>query len=54
VESAAVRGGHRGQQISPEMEAYEFRLARVHGMAMRVYDDRRVAQAGSVAVTGSV
>lgn len=54
VESAAVRGGHRGQRISPEMEAYEFRLALEHGMAMRVYDDRRVALAGSVAVTGSV
>lgn len=40
VDTAAVRGGHRGQKISPESEAYEFRLAQEHGMAMRVYEDR--------------
>lgn len=43
VESAAVRGGHRGQGITPEMEAYERRLAGEHGMAMRVYEDRDVS-----------
>jgi hypothetical protein len=40
VESAAVRGGHRGQGITPAIEAYERRLADDHGMAMRVYEDR--------------
>lgn len=40
VESAAVRGGHRGQGITPEIEAYERRLADDHGMAMRIYEDR--------------
>ena len=43
VESHAVRGGHRGQGITAEMEAYEARLAAEHGMAMRVYEDRASA-----------
>ena len=52
VEQRAVRGGHRGQRISPEMEDYEVRLAREHGMAMRVYEDRTVAKPLSVAGAG--
>lgn len=40
VDAAAVRGGHRGQEISPEGEAYELRLAQKHDMAMRIYEDR--------------
>ena len=43
VESHAVRGGHRGQGITAEMEAYEQRLAGEHAMAMRIYEDRASA-----------
>jgi hypothetical protein len=42
VESQAVRGGHRGQGITAEMEAYEQRLAGEHAMAMGIYEDRRL------------
>jgi hypothetical protein len=45
VEAGVVRGGHRGQRISAEMEAYEVRLAREHGMPLRVYEDRGLAHA---------
>ena len=52
-EPFAVRGGHRGQQISPEMEAYEQRLAREHGMALRIYEDRQVGRPLRQEATGS-
>ncbi|MFG5408434.1 TauD/TfdA family dioxygenase [Piscinibacter sakaiensis] len=41
----AVRGGFRGQQITPEIEAFEHRLAAEHGLAMRIYADREDAPA---------
>lgn len=40
VEARAVRGGFRGQAITPEIEAFEARLAAHHGMAFRIYTDR--------------
>ena len=40
VEARAVRGGFRGQGITPETEAFEARMAAHHGMAFRVYADR--------------
>ena len=40
VEAKAVRGGQRGIGITPQIEAYERRLATDHGMAFRIYQDR--------------
>ena len=40
VEARAVRGGFRGQHFTPEIEAFEARMAAHHGMAFRVYADR--------------
>lgn len=40
VEARAVRGGFRGQQLTPGIEAFEARIAAHHGMALRVYADR--------------
>lgn len=51
VEAAAVRGGHRGQKISLEAEAYEHRLAAEHGMAMRIYEDRGEQTAAGAGAT---
>jgi hypothetical protein len=40
VAARAVRGGFRGQGITPEIEAFEARMAAHHRMAFRVYADR--------------
>ncbi|MFN9771169.1 MAG: TauD/TfdA family dioxygenase [Burkholderiales bacterium] len=40
VEARAVRGGFRGQNVTPEVEAFEARIAAHHRMAFRVYADR--------------
>lgn len=40
VEARAVRGGFRGQKVTPEVEAFEARMAAHHRMAFRVYADR--------------
>ena len=40
VEARAVRGGFRGQHVTPDIEAFEARMAAHHGMALRVYADR--------------
>ena len=39
VESGAVRGGFRGANITPEIRAFEKRLAQEHGIAFRIYAD---------------
>lgn len=39
VEAPAVRGGFRGVGITPEIRAFEARIARSHGMRMQIYDD---------------
>ncbi|MDP2007710.1 MAG: TauD/TfdA family dioxygenase [Rubrivivax sp.] len=41
VSARAVRGGFRGIGISPEIEAFERRLADEHDMAFRIYADRQ-------------
>jgi hypothetical protein len=40
VAAGAVRGGFRGQEITPGIRAFEARMAAHHGMALRVYADR--------------
>jgi hypothetical protein len=49
VEARAVRGGFRGQHVTPEVEAFEARMAAHHGMALRVYADRDRFRATGVA-----
>ena len=39
VESGALRGGFRGANITPEIRAFEKRLAQEHGIAYRIYAD---------------
>ena len=45
VEARAVRGGFRGQHITPEIEAFEQRIAEEHNMTFRIYHDRVGAHA---------
>lgn len=40
VNTRAVRGGFRGQGITPQVRAFEERMARAHGMACNIYYDR--------------
>lgn len=47
VAPGSVRGGMRGLQVGPLQEAFEARLARSHGMGMRIYADRRAHEAGA-------
>jgi hypothetical protein len=46
VEPRAVRGGFRGINITPEVEAFEERLAEAHAMRFRIYDDRQQVHRG--------
>jgi hypothetical protein len=48
IAPGSVRGGMRGLQVGPVQEAFEQRLARSHGMGMRIYFDRRAHEAGQV------
>jgi len=41
VDARAVRGGFRGIGITPEVEAFEERMAATHGMAFRIYADKK-------------
>ena len=52
VAPKSVRGGFRGVNITPEIEAFEQRLAREHDMAFDIYNDRnmRTEQAQSKGV----
>lgn len=45
VAARAVRGGFRGQGITPEIEAFERRMADEHQMAFRIYADRETLTA---------
>jgi hypothetical protein len=44
VAPRAVRGGFRGVNITPEVKAFEQRLAQSHDMALRIYTEREAAQ----------
>ncbi|CAN5265717.1 TauD/TfdA family dioxygenase [soil metagenome] len=44
VEARAVRGGFRGREITPEIQAFEARVAAEHGMKFRIYADRDTHQ----------
>ena len=46
VDAGALRGGFRGANITPEIRAFEKRLAQEHGMAFRVYEDYEAMVAG--------
>jgi hypothetical protein len=41
VDARSVRGGFRGINITPEIEAFEASLARYHNMNFRIYADRQ-------------
>jgi len=43
VSAKSVRGGFRGVNITPEIEAFERRIAREHGMDCNIYGDRQTA-----------
>jgi hypothetical protein len=43
--AGAVRGGYRGQNITPEIMQFEERLAKAHGMHFRVYEDKMALRA---------
>lgn len=45
VETGALRGGFRGANITPEIRAFEKRLAQEHGIAYRIYADYDAMQA---------
>ena len=45
VAARSVRGGFRGVNITPEIEAFERRLAEEHHMGFRIYADRERATA---------
>jgi len=45
TEARALRGGFRGIGITPEIEAFERRMAEEHGMRFRIYADRETAPA---------
>ncbi len=47
VETGALRGGFRGANITPEIRAFEKRLAQEHGIAYRIYVDYEAMQAKS-------
>ena len=47
VETGALRGGFRGANITPEIRAFEKRLAQEHGIAYRIYADYDAMQAKS-------
>lgn len=43
VDAACVRGGFRGTGITPQIRAFEARIARAHGMKLRIYPDNKEA-----------
>ncbi|RZT36703.1 TauD/TfdA family dioxygenase [Cupriavidus agavae] len=43
VDAACVRGGFRGIHITPEIRAFEARLANAHGMKLRIYPVKEAA-----------
>lgn len=47
VDPATLRGGFRGVNITPEIEVFESRLAAWHGMACRIYQDKRAYEAAA-------
>jgi len=47
VETGALRGGFRGANITPEIRAFEKRLAQEHGIAYRIYADYDAMRAKS-------
>lgn len=49
VAERSVRGGFRGVNITPEIEAFERRMAEEHHMGFRVYADRDRAREGATA-----
>lgn len=43
VDRACVRGGFRGIGITPEIRAFEARIAKAHGMQLRIYPEKEAA-----------
>ncbi len=43
VDAACVRGGFRGVGITPQIRAFEARIARAHGMKLRIYPEKEAA-----------
>lgn len=43
VETRCVRGGFRGIGITPEIRAFEARIAGAHGMQLRIYPEKEAA-----------